>query len=65
MLELDEEVLRRDDPRHTFNGGRSALAMRMGDTIAPVFSPIIQMASAGGTGTAHVDAAAVVEEAAG
>lgn len=50
VLELEEEVLRRDDPRHTFNGGRAALAMRMGDTIAPVFSPVIQMGNANAGG---------------
>lgn len=43
VLELDEEVLRRDDPRHTFNGGRRAL----GDTITASLSPVFNIDASG------------------
>lgn len=43
VLELGEEVLRRDDPRHTFNGGRRAL----GDTITASLSPVFNIDAKG------------------
>lgn len=45
VLELEEEVLRRDDPRHTFNGGRRAA---IGEMISTTFAPVISIQGGGG-----------------
>lgn len=45
VAELEEEILRRDDPRHTFNGGRRAA---IGEMISTTFAPVISIQGGGG-----------------
>lgn len=44
ILELGEEVLRRDDPRHAFNGGRRAA---IGDSITASLEPVFNIDARG------------------